>query len=276
MPNRSLYSTCVEPHNLTAGNTQQSGIQYANKKSHTDNQLIYFDINFYHNKIRCLADNPHKDDVISAVALNKRWQERVAESEEAAAKDESGNTSAEPAPDAKVRLVFELFVDQCPQTCNNFLRLLQDGGLCLTETEREPETATRIKTQSVYKGTYAHQLLPGFIIKFGDVSSSSGLNNTKSALGTGRWFRDESLQVPHDHAGMITMVNNGTDSCGSMFAITLDDNQRKKLDARHCAFGQAVEGFEEFEKELHSCLISGAGVLASCVVIADCGKLQME
>ena len=275
MPNKSLFSTFSEPNNLTTGNKEQSGINYANQKSHSDNVYIYLDVAFYHNKIRCLADDPHKDDVATAIAINNKWQQRVAACEEAAAQDESGETSSEPAPDAKIRLVFELFVDQCPQTCNNFLRLLQDGGLCLTETGRDVETATRIKTQSVYKGTYAHQLLPGFIVKFGDVTSSSGLNNTKSALGTGRWFRDESLQVPHDHAGMITMVNNGVDSCGSMFAITLDENQRKKLDARHCAFGQAVEGFEEFEKELHNCLISGAGVLASCVVIADCGKLQI-
>lgn len=275
MPNTSLFSTFVESRNLQPGNTSQSGINYSNRKDHSDNVYVYFDIAFYHNKIRCLVDNPHKDDVATAVSINNKWQQRVAECEEAAARDETGEASPEPAPDAKVRLVFELFVDHCPQTCNNFLRLLQDGGLCLTETSREPETATRIKTRSVYKGTYAHQLLPGFIVKFGDVTSSSGLNNTKSAVGTSRWFRDECLQVPHDAAGMITMVSNGSDSCGTMFAITLNVNQRKKLDSRHCAFGQAVEGFQQFEKELRNCLISGAGVLASCVVIADCGKLEL-
>jgi cyclophilin family peptidyl-prolyl cis-trans isomerase len=238
------------------------------------------DIAFYHEKIRCLVDNPDKEDVQLAIEMNRVWQARVAECErladEAAARgDQEGAAKREPDADAVVRLVFELYPEECPRTCTNFLRLCQDGGLCVTQTgEREPDTATRIKTQAVYKGTYAHQLLPGFIIKFGDVESSSGLHNTKSALGTGRWFQDECLKIPHDSAGMLTAVNNGANSAGTMFAITLDDGSRKKLDSRHVCFGKAVEGFQEFERQCRKCLISGAGVLSSCVVIADCGRLE--
>lgn len=274
MINKPLYSTFSQPANLTTGNITQSGVNYSDKRFRSDRVYAYLDVAFYHNKIRCLADGPDAESVATAIQINKAWKAQVAEAEQRYNADESGETSPDPEPDAKIRLVFELYVDECPNTCSNFLRLCRDGGLCLSETGREPETATRIKTQSVFQGTYAHQLVAGKFIKFGDVQSSSGLNNTKSALGTGRWFRDEMLKIPHDSEGIITMVNNGPNSVGTMFAITLDDSSRKMFDARHCAFGKAVEGFPAFQKELHKCLISGSAVLASCVVIEDCGVLD--
>lgn len=276
MPNKPLYSTFQEPSNLTKGNTTQSGVDYSSRRCRSDNIYAYLDVAFYHNKIRCLVDGADKESVAAAIEINKLWKQRVADCEERARADEIGVTNcADPEPNAKVRLVFELYVDRCPNTCSNFLRLCHDGGLCVSETGREPETASRVKEQATYIGTYAFQLMAGKFIKFGDVESSSGLNNTKSAMGTGRWFRDETLQIPHDSAGLITMVNNGPNSAGTMFAITLDDCSRKMFDGRNCAFGKAVEGFQQFEKELHKCLISGAALLASCVVVEGCGVLDV-
>lgn len=255
----SLYSTHIESHKLQPGNQEQSGLTYAAKTHHEPPTRIFIDISFFRNKIRCLATGAEKDmpDVHRAIAMNKAWQAADQDT-----RNQQGKT---------VRVEFDLDTDTCPLACNNFVRLLTDGGLSQTFTgERDASTATRIQAPATLKGTYLHKLIPGFIVAGGDVSGSSGLNNITSAVCRGGQFRDEKF-LPFDAAGCLGMVNQGANTNAAQWFVTLSDGVREKLDARHVKFGRAVSGFEEFRAELEQCLISGASVLASSVVISDCG-----
>jgi cyclophilin family peptidyl-prolyl cis-trans isomerase len=264
----SLYSTHQEQNrNIQGRNVQQCGFEYSAAHSSSSSSSdqgpvrVYLDFHFIHSKIRCLAVDAEKEpaDVKRAIAMNKRFQ-TLSQAEQGA----EGVTH---------RVVFELDAEHCPRTTNNFVRLVTDGGLAQVLTgEREWKTATRIKERATLHGTYLHKLIPGFIVAGGDISGSSGLVNSKSALCRGGQFPDECLSMPHDSEGLLAMVNNGVGCTnGSMFFVTLANDARDKLDARHTVFGRAVSGFAAFRKELESVLISGASVIASTVVVADCG-----
>lgn len=58
----------------------------------------------------------------------------------------------------------------------------------------------------------------------------------------GKRFHDESFDVAHDKAGIVSMVNQGPDTNGSAFFITLQATQW--LNQKNVAFGKVVEGME--------------------------------
>lgn len=55
-------------------------------------------------------------------------------------------------------------------------------------------------------------------------------------------FDDENFTLKHTSAGVLTMSNNGPNTNGSQFIITMTDH--KKLDDKNVAFGQVLEGYE--------------------------------
>jgi cyclophilin family peptidyl-prolyl cis-trans isomerase len=69
-------------------------------------------------------------------------------------------------------------------------------------------------------------------------------------------------------------VNNGPNSNGTQFFLTLCHDGQKKLDTRHCCFGRVVRGMTAFQRAIKRCYISGTNVLSSTVVIADCGEVE--
>jgi cyclophilin family peptidyl-prolyl cis-trans isomerase len=277
---KTLYSTFGETNQPVLGDLASSGVRYATRSAApAPKPRVFFDVNFYHDKIRCLVDDATREDRARAVEMNKLWRQKVAAAAAASAApvtaaDQGAAAVALPPPSASVRLVFELDTDNCPRASLNVLKLVTDGGLSETVVGREPATASRITGPACLKGTYLHKLLPGFVVAGGDVCSSSGLNNVKSSLQTGRWFADEALDLPMDERGLLGIVNNGPNSNGTQWFITLGDGARAKLDARHVCVGRVVEGFDAFEAQLRRVLISGDAVIASCAVVADCGLVE--
>lgn len=130
----------------------------------------------------------------------------------------------EPQPTAKVILqttagdiALELFGKQAPLATRNFLQHCLDG---------------------YYNNTIFHRLVPGFIIQGGDPTGtgSGGI----SAINNGEPFEDEfHSRLKFNRRGLLGMANEGKDSNGSQFFITLGSTP--ELQNKHTMFGR-IEG----------------------------------
>ena len=130
----------------------------------------------------------------------------------------------EPQPNAKVilqttagDLSLELWAKQTPLACRNFLQHCTDG---------------------YYNNTIFHRLVPGFIIQGGDPTGtgSGGI----SAVNDGDPFQDEfHSRLKFNRRGLLGMANEGADSNGSQFFLTL--GATPELQGKHTMFGR-IEG----------------------------------
>ncbi|CAF0834113.1 unnamed protein product [Didymodactylos carnosus] len=128
------------------------------------------------------------------------------------------------------RLIFELFNDAAPKTCENFY------SLCTGEKDVNLKTGNKLH----YKNTIIHRIVPNGWIQGGDTWGGRG-NGGESIYG--ETFEDESFIVPHDRRGVLGMANKGIrHSNGSQFYITLS-NACNWMDKRFVAFGHIIEGF---------------------------------
>ncbi|CAG9460468.1 unnamed protein product [Pedinophyceae sp. YPF-701] len=156
------------------------------------------------------------------------------------------------------RVVFELRPDVAPRTCANFL------ALCAGD-KGEGVSGKRLS----YQGTPFHRVIPRFMIQGGDFECGDG---TGGESIYGRTFEDESFQLRHDSAGVLSMANAGPDTNGSQFFITLDP--APYLDGKHVVFGRVVEGLGVCKK-IES-WGSKSGKPQKLAVISRCGVLQDE
>nr|XP_033795103.1 probable inactive peptidyl-prolyl cis-trans isomerase-like 6 isoform X2 [Geotrypetes seraphini] len=146
------------------------------------------------------------------------------------------------------RLLFELFSDLCPKTCENF------RCLCTGEAGRS-ETGLEL----AYKGSIFHRIVKKGWIQGGDIKSGSG-SNGESIYGN--TFRDENFAVLHHKRGILAMANKGHHTNGSQFYITLQPApylDRKEL----------IEGTEVLQ-ELENVPTNNERPKIRCV-ITDCG-----
>jgi peptidyl-prolyl cis-trans isomerase-like 2 len=127
-------------------------------------------------------------------------------------------------------LNIELFCDNVPKTCENFLKHCKNG---------------------YYNGTKFHRSIRNFMIQGGDPTSKSGTASGKG--GTSIWknkFDDEFFpNLSHTGRGVLSMANSGPNSNGSQFFITY--RSCKHLDGKHTIFGKIVGGMDtlnEMEK----------------------------
>ena len=87
-----------------------------------------------------------------------------------------------------------------------------------------------------FNGLTFHRVVPNFVIQGGD------------PLGTGEGdpgykFRDQfSKDLRHDRAGILSMANDGPDTNGCQFFITLKDTNR--LNFLHPVFGETIRGLD--------------------------------
>jgi cyclophilin family peptidyl-prolyl cis-trans isomerase len=119
------------------------------------------------------------------------------------------------------KIVFELFNDLVPLTCQNFLSFCESQD-----------------SSKTYKGTYFHRIIPGFMVQGGDYERNNG---TGGETFDGGKLKDESFVVKHSEPGILSMANNGKpDSGKSQFFITT--GKASHLDGKHVAFGRVIEG----------------------------------
>ncbi|KAI0978950.1 hypothetical protein GJ496_000850 [Pomphorhynchus laevis] len=103
------------------------------------------------------------------------------------------------------RMVFELYNDIAPLTCENF-RLL-----CTS------------KYGFGYANSTFHRIVPNLMCQGGDITNHNG---TGGRSIYGNRFNDETFEVKHDRPGILSMVNNGPNTNGSQFFITTSEIKR--------------------------------------------------
>uniref|UniRef100_UPI00358F2028 probable inactive peptidyl-prolyl cis-trans isomerase-like 6 n=1 Tax=Myxine glutinosa TaxID=7769 RepID=UPI00358F2028 len=146
------------------------------------------------------------------------------------------------------KIVFELFTDICPKTCDNFI------SLCVGQT-----------AGLHYAGSSIHRVVPDGWLQGGDIVSGKG-NRGQSVFGGD--FEDENFIVRHHSRGMLGMVNHGRNTNNSQFYITF--RPAHWLDRKYVAFGRVVEGVQTMDR-LQVVQLRNERPVRECT-IASCGK----
>uniref|UniRef100_A0A3B5APF5 Peptidyl-prolyl cis-trans isomerase n=1 Tax=Stegastes partitus TaxID=144197 RepID=A0A3B5APF5_9TELE len=127
-------------------------------------------------------------------------------------------------------IVIDLFTDERPKTCLNFLKLC------------------KIK---YYNYCLIHNVQRDFIMQMGDPTGTGrGGESVYSKLygDQARFFDIEKVpRIKHKKKGTVSMVNNGNDQHGSQFLITAGENL-DYLDGVHTVFGEVTEGMDILTK----------------------------
>ncbi|KAI3647892.1 hypothetical protein MP228_008113 [Amoeboaphelidium protococcarum] len=123
------------------------------------------------------------------------------------------------------RVVMELFADVVPRTAENFRQLITGEF----KINGKP---------SGYKESIFHRKIKGQIIQGGDFIKGDG---TGQMSIYGPRFEDETFQIPHDRAGLLSMANSGPNSNGCQFFITLCP--LPSLNGQNVVFGRVLDGY---------------------------------
>ena len=119
-------------------------------------------------------------------------------------------------------IVFDLFADVAPKTCENFTTHCKNG---------------------YYNGVIFHRIIEKFMIQGGD---PTGTGRGGESIW-GKNFEDEcALDLKFDKAGILAMANAGPDTNGSQFFITTAATPW--LHMNHTIFGEVIEGMDVVEK----------------------------
>ena len=153
------------------------------------------------------------------------------------------------------RMVFDLFGEDVPKTCENF-RCLCTG-----------EKGVGVSGQQLHlKGSKFHRIIPQFMCQGGDITNGDG---TGGESIYGRTFDDENFSIDHSSVGQLSMANSGPNTNGSQFFITI--NPCPWLDGKHVVFGEMVEGFDVLGKM--EMIGNKSGKTDQSVIVTDCGEL---
>ncbi|XP_062130404.1 RING-type E3 ubiquitin-protein ligase PPIL2 [Drosophila sulfurigaster albostrigata] len=119
-------------------------------------------------------------------------------------------------------LNLELYCEQAPRACDNFIKHCADG---------------------YYNNVLFHRSIRNFIIQGGDPTGTG--SGGKSIWG--KPFEDEfKPNLSHTGRGVLSMANAGPATNGSQFFITY--RSCKQLDGKHTIFGKLVGGLETLQK----------------------------
>lgn len=158
------------------------------------------------------------------------------------------------------RIIFKLFTDKCPKTCENF-RCLCTGERGVSRKSGKPLH---------YKGTQFHRIVRNFIIQGGDITDGNGKGGDSIYDGS---FADENLTLAHDEPYLLSMANRGPDTNKSQFFITT--NEASHLDGKHVIFGRVVSGLDTILKIERQKVDSQSRPLKT-VKIKDCGQVSTQ
>lgn len=158
------------------------------------------------------------------------------------------------------RIIFNLFKDKCPKTCENF-RCLCTG---------EKGSGKRSGKALYYKGSQFHRVVRDFIIQGGDITDANGKGGDSIYEGS---FADENLELKHDEPYLLSMANRGPDTNRSQFFITTA--KAPHLDGKHVIFGRVVSGFDIIDK-IERLEVDSKSRPLKKVIIKECGQLNSD
>ncbi len=131
---------------------------------------------------------------------------------------------------SKGPIVCELFFQAAPLTAMNFTGLAEGT---IGNSFRKPG-------EPFFDGLTFHRVVKDFVVQGGDPKGDG-------EGGPGYSFTDEfSPTLRHDRAGILSMANDGPNTNGSQFFITLRDTNR--LNYLHSVFGRVVSGMDVVER----------------------------
>ena len=140
-------------------------------------------------------------------------------------------------------LVFELYSNHCPKTSDNFIQFATGNN----------------KLGKSYAGTKIDGGFPGITVQGGKLGC-------ENLAADGIRMPDENLELRHYKRGILTMNNDGENSNGSEFLITLGKSEM--LNGYHVAFGELVEG-DSVLSEIEESLTRQGGVKADIKIEAS-------
>ncbi len=129
----------------------------------------------------------------------------------------------------------ELDFQQAPLTVMNFIGL----------AEGKLPFQNRPADKPFFDGLTFHRVVKDFVVQGGDPLSADPATPADKLGdgGPGYAFPDEFTPIlRHDAAGVLSMANDGPDTNGSQFFITLREENR--LNYLHSVFGQVVHGLD--------------------------------
>ncbi|XP_061434653.1 peptidyl-prolyl cis-trans isomerase-like 3 isoform X1 [Lethenteron reissneri] len=119
-------------------------------------------------------------------------------------------------------LKLELFCEQAPRACENFL------ALCASD---------------YYNGCIFHRNIKGFMVQTGDPTGTGKGGNSI----WGRKFDDEfNEHLKHNVRGVVTMANSGPNTNSSQFFITYA--KQPHLDMKYTIFGKVIDGLDTLDE----------------------------
>jgi cyclophilin family peptidyl-prolyl cis-trans isomerase len=112
----------------------------------------------------------------------------------------------------------KLYDEKTPITTNNFIKLSNEG---------------------FYNNLTFHRVIPGFVIQ-------GGCPNGDGTGDPGYTIVDEiDSSLTHNEVGMLSMANEGPNTGGSQFFITL--KPQPYLNGKHTVFGKVIDGLDVVE-----------------------------
>lgn len=131
------------------------------------------------------------------------------------------------------RMVFELFSDLCPKTCQNFVDLCTGAkGKVTANVGGKPKEVDLRFANSLF-----HRIIPNFMAQGGDITDNNGKGGWSIY---GKAFPDENFIRKHVGPGALAMANSGPNTNGSQFYVSFI--ALPWLDNKHVVFGQLADG----------------------------------
>ncbi|KAL3836022.1 hypothetical protein ACJMK2_021475 [Sinanodonta woodiana] len=158
------------------------------------------------------------------------------------------------------RIIFELFSDISPKTCENF-RALCTGERGVSEKTDKPLH---------YLDAPFHRIVKDFMIQGGDFTKGDGTGGESIYGGT---FSDEDFSIKHSKEFLLSMANRGKDTNGSQFFITT--KPAPHLDGKHVVFGHVIHG-QDIVKLIENQETDKKSRPLKDVTIANCGELVLQ
>lgn len=119
----------------------------------------------------------------------------------------------------------ELYCEDAPRTCTNFLALAASGA---------------------YDGTAFHRNIKGFMVQGGDPTGTGKGGRSIYDTPNGK-FPDEIVDsLRHSRRGVVSMANSGPNTNASQFFITYKAHAH--LNGKYTVFGHVIDGLETLDK----------------------------
>ncbi|XP_035684109.1 peptidyl-prolyl cis-trans isomerase-like 3 [Branchiostoma floridae] len=116
----------------------------------------------------------------------------------------------------------ELFCEQSPKSCENFLALA---------------------ASDYYKGVVFHRNIKGFMVQTGD---PTGTGKGGSSIYGGKFEDEINDTLKHNVRGVVSMANSGPNTNASQFFITYA--KQPHLDMKYTIFGKVIDGLDTLDE----------------------------